>query len=105
MNNNPSSPLPEDNGRLLQIYKNKQQNNTGKEANEGGLPTLKKSISRSLLNSNISPTRPNFKPNTPTAAGGGERQLTIENVAFPSSEDNHLLPTKRSSSTPLVSFI
>lgn len=107
MNNHTStSTLPEENapnGRLLQIYNNKRQNM--KEADKSRLPTLKKSISRSILNSgsnSLSPTRPTFKTTTAQAQQQqqpAERQLTIETAVFPPILDENM-PTKRSTSTP-----
>lgn len=97
MNNHPPSnngTLEDNNARLLHLYNNKR--------NEGGLPTLKKSISRNtLLNNSLSPTRPLFNN---TKADG--RQLTVETAVFPEHTQplfqNDLTITKRSSSTPVA---
>ncbi|KAG2205361.1 hypothetical protein INT47_007146 [Mucor saturninus] len=97
MNNHPANnigPLEDNNARLLHLYNNKR--------NEGGLPTLKKSISRNtLLNNSLSPTRPLFNN---TKADG--RQLTVETAVFPENTQplfqNDLTVTKRSSSTPVA---
>lgn len=96
-NHSPSNnaTLEDNNARLLHLYNNKRK--------EGGLPTLKKSISRNtlLLNNSLSPTRPLF--NNPKADG---RQLTVETAVFPENPQplfqNDSTITKRSSSTPVA---
>lgn len=93
MSNHSNNATLEDssNPRLLHLYNNK--------SNEGGLPTLKKSISRStLLNNSLSPTRPLF--NKPSL-------LTLESAVFPennqtASAQNDPTLTKRSYSTPVA---
>lgn len=82
-----NATLEDSNPRLLHLYNNK--------SNEGGLPTLKKSISRStLLNSSLSPTRPLF--NKPSL-------LTLENAVYPENQPQHdSTVTKRSHSTPVA---
>jgi hypothetical protein len=98
----------ESNGRLLNLYNNKRNDNNG-------IPTLKRSISRNtLLSSNsVPPTRPLFNNNNSNShhkslpiEAQQQRVLTVENAVFPEHQQP-LFPsestiTKRSSSTPVM---